>query len=152
MMVNVSDAVPVVNVDDWAVSSFMNFLKELFAGTSPKQPKNIRTNEADEMTDEEKAALAANIAEQVAASMAPRLDALEQANAQLREQLTANTRAAEEGKRALVAEKLGQVVADALTGNALDEAYAKLQTAAPLLPGFAGNRKDDDDGLDQPAK
>lgn len=99
-----------------------------------------------EMTPEElAAALAANNAklmESVTAIVAPVATAVAdlQANHKtLSDSLTANSRAAEADKRKVVAEKLGQTVADALTGNALDEAHAKLVGAAPLLPGFQGN-------------
>lgn len=61
----------------------------------------------------------------------------------LSDSLTANTRAAEAEKRKVVAEKLGQGVADALTGNALDECHAKLVGAAPIVGGFQGNSTTD---------
>lgn len=67
------------------------------------------------------------------------LSALQANQEKLALDLTANARAAEAGKREVVAKALGQVVADALTGNALDEAHAKLVGAAPLVSGFQGN-------------
>lgn len=77
--------------------------------------------------------------EKLFAPIAERLTALETNQKALSESLTANARAAEAGKREVVAKALGQVVADALTGNALDEAHAKLVGAAPLVSGFQGN-------------
>lgn len=73
------------------------------------------------------------------APIAERLTALETNQKTISDSLTANSRAAEAEKRKVVAEKLGQTVADALTGNALDEAHAKLVGAAGIVPGFQGN-------------
>lgn len=99
-----------------------------------------------EMTPEElAAALAANntkLMESVTAIVAPVATAVTELQANhkvLSDSLTANSRAAEADKRKLVAEKLGQGVADALTGNALDECHAKLVGAAPIVGGFQGN-------------
>ena len=83
--------------------------------------------------------------ESVTAIVAPVATAVTELQANhktLSDSLTANSRAAEADKRKVVAEKLGQNVADALTGNALDEAHAKLVGAAGIVPGFAGNSDD----------
>ena len=107
-----------------------------------------------EMTPEElAAALTANntkLMESVNAVVAPVAKAVAdlQTNHQaLADTLTANSRALEADKRKVVAEKFGQTVADALTGNALDEMHAKCVGSAPLLPGFQGNS--DTDGFQQ---
>lgn len=99
-----------------------------------------------EMTPEElAAALAANRTETLAAvkamvdPVAAAVGDLQANHKILSDSLTANTRAAEADKRKVVAEVLGQAAADQLTGNALDEAHAKLVGAAPLIPGFQGN-------------
>lgn len=77
--------------------------------------------------------------EKLFAPIAERLTALETNQKSISDSLTANSRAAEADKRKVVAEKLGQTVADALTGNALDEAHAKLVGAAGIVAGFQGN-------------
>lgn len=75
------------------------------------------------------------------------LAAVTQVNEQLQAQLKANTDAAEADKRAAVAAEHGELVANALTGEALDAMFAKCAKAAPLVGGFrASNRQDD--GLD----
>lgn len=99
-----------------------------------------------EMTPEElAAALTANNAKMLEAvkglvdPVAAAVTKLQANHDKLALDLTANARAAEAGKREVVAKALGQVVADALTGNALDEAHAKLVGSAPLVGGFQGN-------------
>ncbi len=81
--------------------------------------------------------------EKLFAPIAERLAKLETNQQALSDSLTANSRAAEAEKRSVVAEKLGQEVADALTGNALDQAHAKLVGAAGIVSGFTGNRSED---------
>lgn len=113
-------------------------------------PDTQQPPEDQDMTPEEIKALldaqAETLTGVVNAAVAPiaeRLTAVEQS-------VTANARAEEAEKRAKVAEVLGQDVADALTGNALDSAFAKIHTAAPLLTGFAPNKADDLAGYDKP--
>lgn len=105
-----------------------------------------------EMTPEEKAALAAEIAEQVTNAMAPRLDAMDKAIKDQCEAITANAKAAEVEKRAVVEQVHGKDIADSLTGNALDLMYNKCMTAAPLLGGMRTNSNDGDKyaALDKP--
>lgn len=75
------------------------------------------------------------------------LAAVTAANQELQAQLKANTDAAEADKRAAVAAEHGELVANVLTGEALDAMYAKCAKAAPLVGGYrASNSKDD--GLD----
>lgn len=71
--------------------------------------------------------------------IADRLTALETNQKAISDSLTANSRALEADKRAVVAKALGQAAADLLTGNALDEVHAKFVGAAPIIPGFQGN-------------
>lgn len=67
--------------------------------------------------------------------IADKVDGLETNQTKLVDTLTANQKAEEADKRKAVAEKHGEVVANALTGDALDAMYKSLGTAAPL----AGN-------------
>lgn len=75
-------------------------------------------------------------------TVSDKVDTLQANHQQLSEQLTANARAEEADKRKAVAEKLGDVVANALQGEALDAAFKQLGDAAPIGPGLAGNRAD----------
>lgn len=63
--------------------------------------------------------------------------------AKLTETLQANAKQAEAGKRAKVAERIGAAAADALTGNALDEAYATVVGTKPVVGGGIENNSAD---------
>ena len=93
------------------------------------------------LSPEEKAELTADISKNVAANMAEQLNPLTEAIKELQanqkslsEALTANQKAEEAEKRQAVAAKLGDVVANALQGEALDAAYKQLGDAASLAP------------------
>lgn len=75
------------------------------------------------------------------------LAAVTKANEQLQAQLQANTDAAEADKRAAVAAEHGELVANALTGEALDAMFAKCAKAAGLVPGFQPNSNREKDGM-----
>lgn len=84
------------------------------------------------------------------APLQEQLTAVTQANEALAAKLKANTDAEEAGMRAAVAAEYGEqgeLVANALTGDALKAAYAKCAKAAPLVGGFKPNSRDTD-GLD----
>lgn len=150
LMVNnlrVEDATPLTLNEQGMFDRFLQWLK---LGVN-SEPDTTPTAEGEnDMDPKELAALlAANQTETLAAVKAM-LDPVAtavgdlQANQQaLSDSLTANSRAAEAEKRSVVAEKLGQEVADALTGNALDQAHAKLVGAAGIVSGFTGNRSED---------
>lgn len=132
---------------EWVDSPLVNRILQSLGIRLNSGPNTKPTVEGNpEMTPEElAAALAANnakIMESVTAAITPVATAVAtlQANhTALSESLTANARAAEADKRALVAEKLGQATADMLTGNALDECHAKLVGSAPIIPGMQTN-------------
>jgi len=150
LMVNnlrVEDATPLTLNEQGMFDRFLQWLK---LGVN-SEPDTTPTAEGEnDMDPKELAALlAANQTETLAAVKAM-LDPVAtavgdlQANQKLlSDSLTANSRAAEAEKRSVVAEKLGQEVADALTGNALDQAHAKLVGAAGIVSGFTGNRSED---------
>lgn len=73
------------------------------------------------------------------APITEKLATLEGNQTKLTEQLEANAKSAEDDKRKIVAEAWGPTVAAQLTGNALDEAVAKIQPAAPVIAGFVPN-------------
>lgn len=89
---------------------------------------------------EDKQEIATAVSTAMAAALKPTTDALatlEANQTKLQETLTANTRAAETDLRAKVAAKFGDVVANALAGDALAAMAVKCDEAAVL----AGNAK-----------
>ena len=83
------------------------------------------------MLKEQAETLAANVA-QALKPLGERLDGLEAT-------LQANADASAKPKREAVAKVIGELAANKLSGAELDEAFSKLQTAAPLLSGFQAN-------------
>lgn len=137
---------PVVAKTSW-IGQVNRFLQSLANGVN-SGPDIQQTPEGTPDMDRKEldAALAANqtaTLDAVKGLLAPLtegLGALQANHKALADTLTANARAAEADKRKAVAEKIGQAAADLLTGNALDETHAALVGAAPLVPGFQGNR------------
>lgn len=139
---------PVQQKTEWvdklpAVNRILQWLK--FGVNSEPDTKPTAEGELEMTPEELAAALSANNAKlmesvnAVVAPVAAAVTELKANHAALSDALTANARAAEADKRKVVAEKFGKTVADALTGNALDEMHAKCVGAAPLLPGFQPN-------------
>lgn len=109
------------------------------------EPVQAPETEENDMTPEEVQAI---VAEQLQAVNA-KLDSVQAENATLKTELeaaktsiAANAESALAEKRKVVAEKFGEVVANSLQGEALDEMFAKCQSAAPLVGGFQGNKMD----------
>ena len=74
--------------------------------------------------------------------LAEKVDALQANHQQLAETLTANSRAKEKAKRDAVAAKHGDVVANSLSGDALDVMFKSLGEAAPLGANNAQQHKE----------
>lgn len=99
------------------------------------------------MDEKERAALVADSAAAAAAALKPHFDMLAANMKAITDTLAANQRDAEAPMRAVVAEKLGEIAANALTGEALKQAHdaikaaapATTAAAAPVLPGVTGN-------------
>lgn len=133
---------PVVRQESWVAAAF-NSLKRVFN----QQARPAQTKEGDmPLTAEEKAelttdiskAITANIGQAIADAMKPVTTAVDELQANhkaLADTLTANARAAEADKRKAVAAKHGDVVANALSGEALEAMFKSLGDAATL----AGN-------------
>lgn len=151
---------PVQRKVEFSLKSVVNKILDMVKGRVVSDPVIApKTNsEAIDMTPEElQAALDASAAKQqeaivsaVNTAVAPlkeQLDSVTKINEQLQAQLKANTDAAEADKRKAVAAEHGDIVANALTGEALDAMYAKCAMAAPLVGGFKPNSRDTD-GLD----
>ena len=127
----------VARQESW-VTVVANKFKSLF--TPQEQPAPNHKTEGDmPLTTEEKQELISEIGKGLAANFADALNPIKdaitglQANQdKLAETLTANSRAEEKAKREAVAAKHGDVVANALTGDALDAMFKSLGEAAPL--------------------
>lgn len=116
------------------------------------KPKPVQVE--NKMDEELKGYFAANaeatakIAQSVAGlaekldSVQAELTAVKSAQDAAGEAATVAANAAMADKRKVVAEKLGEVVANALQGEALDAAHAKLQTAATVVAGAVNSSAD----------
>lgn len=109
------------------------------------KPKPVQVE--NKMDEELKALLTANsdavakIAEAVT-KLSADVEAVKSAQDAAGEAATVAANAAMADKRKVVAEKLGEVVANALQGEALDAAHAKLQTAATVVAGAVNTSAD----------
>lgn len=128
---------PVARQESW-VTVVANKVKSIF---NPQgQPATNHQTEGDmPLTTEEKQELITEIGKDLAANFAEALkpitekvEALQANHNQLAETLTANSRAEEKTKREAVAAVLGELAANALTGEALDDAFKRLGSSAQL--------------------
>ena len=140
--------------------SFLNRIRNMlkYAGNEPKEPLQANEIEEVDMTPEDiQAALDAQ-AEKISGAFNAKLDAQSEIIASLQTKLQANAEAGLKEKRAAVATKHGEVVANALSGEALDAMFASVQTAAGIVSGSpVANAKDEFEGYslnqaDQEAK
>lgn len=143
----------------FSISAVVNKILNMLRPDVVSKPAPQTNSEAIDMTPEElQAALDASAAKQqeaivsaVNTAVAPlkeQLESVTKVNEQLQAQLKANTDAAEADKRAAVAAEHGELVANALTGEALDAMYAKCAKAAPLVGGYrASNSNREKDGM-----
>lgn len=123
--------------ESW-VAMAANKFKSIF--TPQEQPAPNHKTEGDmPLTTEEKQELISEIGKGLAANFAEafkplteKVDALQANHNKLAETLTANSRAEEKTKRDAVAKVHGEIVANALTGEALDAMYKSLGEAAAL--------------------
>lgn len=143
---------PVQRQESW-VAMVANSVKKIF--NPQARPAHHEEKEGEmPLTPEEKAALTQDISQAVTANVskafadaikpvADKVNDLEANQKTLAEQLTANARAEEADKRKAVAAKHGEVVANALSGEALDAMFKSLGDPAPL----AGNAAHGQTGL-----
>lgn len=109
----------------------------------PSEASEMDAKELNDALEKQGAAIAANLA----TVMKPVVDALaEVAKGQtaMNEALTANTRAAEATKREVVAKQFGETVANSLTGNALDEMFARCKKDGKPAEDLTGNGVEED--------
>ncbi|WP_250901326.1 hypothetical protein [Enterobacter mori] len=137
----------VARQESW-VAVVANKFKALF--TPQEQPAPNHKTEGDmPLTTEEKQELISEIGKGLAANFAEALNPIKdaitglQANQdKLAETLTANSRAEEKTKRDAVAAVHGDIVANALSGDALDAMFKSLGEAAPLGTNNAQQHKE----------
>ncbi|WP_370972945.1 hypothetical protein [Enterobacter hormaechei] len=137
----------VARQESW-VAVVANKFKALF--TPQEQPATNHKTEGDmPLTTEEKQELISEIGKGLAANFAEALNPIKdaitglQANQdKLNETLTANSRAEEKTKRDAVAAVHGDIVANALSGDALEAMFKSLGEAAPLGTNNAQQHKE----------
>ncbi|EAB9986830.1 hypothetical protein F8G92_20200 [Salmonella enterica subsp. enterica serovar Reading] len=137
----------VARQESW-VDIVANKFKSLF--TPQEQPAPNHKTEGDmPLTKEELEQLGSMVSEAVATNtekaikpLAEKVDALQANQQQLAETLTANSRAEEKAKREAVAKVHGEIVANALSGDALDAMYKTIGESAPLGTNSAQQQKE----------
>ncbi|EAA1752200.1 hypothetical protein GFI46_07645 [Salmonella enterica subsp. enterica] len=137
----------VARQESW-VAIVANKFKSLF--TPQEQPATNHKTEGDmPLTKEELEQLGSMVSEAVATNtekaikpLAEKVDALQANQQQLAETLTANSRAEEKAKREAVAKVHGEIVANALSGDALDAMYKTIGESAPLGTNSAQQQKE----------
>ncbi|ELY4577755.1 hypothetical protein SMZ92_001117 [Cronobacter sakazakii] len=135
----------VTRQESW-VAIVANKFKSIF--TPQDAPATNHKTEGDmPLTKEELEQIGSMIGEAVATNtekaikpLSEKVEALQANQERLTETLTANSRAEEQTKRAAVAAKHGEVVANALSGEALDAMFKSLGEAAPLGNNSAQNQ------------
>lgn len=128
---------PVARQESW-VTVVANKVKSLF--TPQDKPATNHQTEGDmPLTTEDTELLRKIVGEAIAANndatikpLSESIAAIQSNQQQLAETLTANSRAEEATKRAAVAKVHGEIVANALSGDALDAMFKNLGEAAPL--------------------
>ncbi|HED1428311.1 TPA: hypothetical protein R4S80_005199 [Klebsiella michiganensis] len=128
---------PVQRQESW-VAMAANKFKSIFKPQEQPAP-NHKTEGDMPLTKEELEQIGSMIGQAVATNtkealqpIAEKFDALQANQQQLAETLTANSRAEEKTKREAVAKVHGDIVANALSGDALDAMFKWLGEAAPL--------------------
>jgi len=149
---------PVERKVEFSLKSIVNKILNMVRPAVVSEPAIQTNSEALDMTPEELQALLDAQADKqkeaivsaVNTAVAPlqeQLTAVTQTNEALAAKLKANTDAAEADKRAAVAAEHGELVANALSGEALDAMFAKCAKAAPLLGGYRATNSQATDGL-----
>lgn len=136
------ESTPVKREDSWVVNQINRICQSLGLAvhSQASTPETEQPSpEADPMDKDEIAAMLQQQAETLAANMAEMIKPLGERLEGLEANLQANADAAIKPKREAVAKVIGELAANKLSGAELDEAFGKLQSAAPLLPGFQAN-------------
>ncbi|EJT1137282.1 hypothetical protein OGO82_001687 [Salmonella enterica] len=136
----------VARQESWV--AVVNKLKSFFTPQDNPAP-NHKTEGDMPLTKEELEQLGSMVSEAVATNtekaikpLAEKVDALQANQQQLAETLTANSRAEEKAKREAVAKVHGEIVANALSGEALDAMFKTIGESAPLGTNSAQQQKE----------
>lgn len=137
----------VARQESW-VAVVANKFKSLFTPQEHPAP-NHKTEGDMPLTTEEKQELISEIGKGLAANIADAMNPIKEAitglqsnQDKLNEALTANSRAEEKAKREAVAKVHGEIVANALSGDALEAMYKTIGDAAPLGTNSAQQQKE----------
>lgn len=114
-----------------------------YFSTKTKQPVVANVTEDLEMDKVELQAMLDAQAEKLSGAFNAQLEAQSVTINALQESLKANAEAGLKDKRAAVAKVHGEVVANALSGDALDAMFASVQTAAGILSGAPATNADE---------
>lgn len=157
------ESTPVAEQTSYISTNFRKLMKLFqnhvqYPSTKTKRPvvANVIEETSDMKPEDLQAALDAQ-AEKLQGAFNTALAALEakhgEALGAVTAQLAANAEAGLKGKRDVVSAKYGEVVANALQGEALDAMFASCQTAAPLVPSMpvANSEQDPFKGYDMNA-
>ncbi|MEQ9830560.1 hypothetical protein [Pectobacterium versatile] len=138
----------VARAESW-VAVVTNKVKSFFTTQDSPATNSNKTEGEMPLTTEEKNELITEIGKGIAANVAEALkpitekvDALQANQKTLSDTLTANSRAEEATKRADVAKVHGEIVANALSGEALDAMHKALGNATPLGTNSAQAQKE----------
>lgn len=115
-----------------------------YFSTKTKPPVQANVIEEVDMTPEELQALLDAQAEKISGAFNAKLEAQSEIIASLKTEMQANAEAGLKDKRAAVAAVHGEVVANALSGDALDAMFASVQTAAGIVSGAPVTNKEDE--------
>lgn len=106
-----------------------------YFSTKTKPPVQANVIEEVDMTPEDLQAALDAQAEKISGAFNAKLDAQSEIIASLKTEMQANAEAGLKDKRAAVSAVHGEVVANALSGEALDAMFASVQTAAGIVSG-----------------
>lgn len=136
------ESLPVRREESWVVNQINRICQSLglqVHSETVKPEPETPSPEADPMDKDEIAAMLKEHGESLLANMAEVIKPLGERLDGLEANLQANADATAKPKRDAVAKVIGELAANKLSGAELDEAFGKLQSAAPLLPGFQAN-------------
>jgi hypothetical protein len=149
-----------VKNEDTLFARLLERFKSVVQYSSTKTTMPLKANETEEvdMTPEDLQAALDAQAEKISGAFNAKLDAQSEIIASLKSEMQANAESGLKDKRSAVAKVHGEVVANALSGEALDAMFASVQTAAGIVSGApVTNAKDEFEGYslnqaDQEAK
>lgn len=130
-----------------AVNKIIEFFtnRQARPGITTEGDMPLTKEERDALVSETAAAFApimANALSEAMKGVNTQLTTLEANQKAMTDSITANSRQAEADKRAIVAKKFGDVVANSLSGEPLDEMVKQCGEAAPILNGNNANDSD----------